>query len=356
MKKGIELEYFTVDSEGHLANAEEITDQLDFAAPEFAKCVAEIKTDPHKDLEDLKADLVNKTRKAVEKAREHGLRLVPLGTPLNHKEVELIESERLEMMKKFNERDIEVEKELVRTGLHIHFEKKNIKDQLNILTAFDPAFALLNSSPYHKGEQIASSSRNWIYRYSWNPKFPDSVRLWPYTDSVEEWKERMHKAFEKFEEGAMNAGIDKETFRKHHHPDRSIWTPIRLRDQFPTVEYRSPDTSLPSQALKLTEDMNQILEKSQTTEVEFGQGEIADGKIQLPEFDEVEEVSRLAAKKGLESRKVKKYLEKMGFNPEEYTPLTQNIIRGENISRSEACKLRLEASKLLEKDLEEMSS
>ena len=355
MKKGIELEYFTIDPDGNLADSKEITDELDFAAPEFAKCIIEIKSDPCSDLDELKADLKQKVGEAIDKADERDLKLAPVGTPLNHGEIELIESERLEMMKKFNPEDIKIEKELARTGLHIHFEKRNVKDQLNILTALDPASGLLNSSPYHKGENEASSCRNWIYQHSWEPKFPESVQLWNYTDSVEEWKDRMHKAFEDFKNGAMEAGVSEDTFLSHHHPDRSIWTPIRLRDQFPTVEYRSPDTCLPSEALQFTRDLENILEESQNKNVVIGNGpEIDDDTVTLPEFAQVKKLSKIAALEGKESEQLNDYLKQFGVDPEDYSPLSEKLKRGKTISIKEACELRLEASRMLEADIENL--
>lgn len=355
MKKGIELEYFTIDHEGNLADADEITDELEFAAPEFAKCITEIKSEPCDSIEELREDVKEKVGKATEKADEKGLKLAPVGTPLNHTDVELIESERLWMMKKFNPDDIRVEKELARTGLHIHFEKRNVKDQLNILTALDPASALINSSPYHKGENEASSCRNWVYRYSWEPKFPDSVKLWDYADSVQEWKDRMHSAFDDFKEGALEAGVEEETFNNHYHRDRSIWTPIRLRDQFPTVEYRSPDTCLPSQAIKLAEDMEKILKKSQDKEVKIGQElEVNEKIMHLPKFEKLEKLSRIAAIEGLESQKLNDYLAKFSINPDDYRPLTEDLKKDQEISLEEARKARVKASEMLEEDVEDM--
>lgn len=355
MKKGVELEFFVVDSDGNLCSAKKITGELDFAAPEFAECVVEIKSDPFESIEELKRDITRKTKKAIELGKEHDRSIVPLGTPLNHEELGLLETERLEMMKKFNPRDIEVEKELARIGFHIHFEKEEVKDQINVLTALDPAFALLNSSPYHQGRQVAASSRNMVYRYNWKPKFPESVSLWPYTDSVEEWKEKMHQAFDEFKKEAISKGISEKNFLEHYHPDRSIWTPIRLRDKFPTVEYRSPDTTLISEAMKLVEDIDEILEISKEKEIVVG-GEpgVEDERIVLPEFEKVEELSKKAAENGIQDNEVREYLEKMGFDVSRYNPLSSRINGEENLTIQRAREKRLEASKMLEEDLESL--
>ncbi|MFB6204060.1 MAG: glutamate-cysteine ligase family protein [Candidatus Nanohaloarchaea archaeon] len=353
IRKGIELEYFTVNRSGELTSAEPITGELEFAAPEFATCIAEIKSEPHETVDGLRGDIKQKTRRVIEHARKHGLKIVPLGTPLKHDGIELLDTERLEMMKKFNPEDIQIERELARAGTHIHFEKENVKDQLNVLTALDPAFALLNASPYHQGRNNASSMRNWVYRYSWDPKFPESVSLWEYTDSVDEWKQRINDAFEKFREGALEAGIPEEKFLEHYHPDRSIWTPIRLRDQFPTVEYRSPDATLPSETLKLVEDVQRILLESQRKEVVPG-GENDREKLVLPEFERVKELSRNASKKGLKSPGVRNYLDEMGIQYSRYSPLSGRMQNGSRIDLRQAKKLRLEASRMLEEDVEEL--
>lgn len=357
MKKGVELEYFTVDSEGCLIDNEDFAERFDFADPEFAECILEIKSEPCDTVKELKEDLCQKTREVVEEADEEGMKLVPLGTPLKHDGAELIESERLQMMKKFNPRDIEIEKELLRVGTHIHFEKDNVRDQLNIMTALDPAFALLNASPYHDGDRAASSSRNWIYRYGWEPDFPQTVELWDYADSVEGWKQRMHEAFEGFRQGAIDAGIEPEKFDSHFHPDRSTWTPVRLRDQFPTVEYRSPDATSPGDVLRFVSDMETVMKASKDREVAIGENPgIRDDVVMIPEFERLEELSRLAAREGISNPEVRNYLSNMGFSADEYEPLSEKIGKKEKISLEEARQMRLEAAEILEEDLEELNS
>lgn len=164
----------------------------------------------------------------------------------------------------------------------------------------------------------------------------------------------MHSAFDQFKQGALEAGVKEEKFDENYHPDRSIWTPIRLRDQFPTVEYRSPDACLPSQALKLVKDLDNILEKSQGCEVEIKETtEIKEEKIVLPRFEKVSEMSREAVKEGIDSPRLRNYLNKFGIDADEYSPISQEI-KGESLALEEASELRLKMSEKLRRDVESL--
>jgi len=47
-------------------------------------------------------------------------------------------------------------------------------------------------------------------------------------------------------------------------------TPVRLRDKTPTVEWRSPDTTLPSQILRLLADLVPLIRLTDDLPVEVG--------------------------------------------------------------------------------------
>lgn len=352
MKKGVELEYWVIDEKGRLENAEKVSKEFEFAHPEFVKPLLEIKTDPQVNLDELREEMFDRVRRCFDKAREKNLRLVPTGTPLNSERIEIIPgSGRVELEKRFfPEHNI---KDRSRAGTHVHFEKFDTIKQLNLLTALDPASALLNSSPFHKGEKIASSSRNYFYRYKWKCQFPEHISLWDYADSAEEWESRTQERFNELREAAIENGIESAQFEEHYSADDSVWIPIRLRNNFGTVEWRSGDAAIPSQVFKLVKKISQILESSRDKELGFADETVVDDeKIILPRFDRLEELSKEASLEGLMSDEVSNYLKKLSFNLDQYNPLTENLSDKNNLELEEARELRLKASKILEEDLE----
>jgi len=70
-------------------------------------------------------------------------------------------------------------------GSHIHFEKSNVRRQLDLLTALDPMLALVSASPYYRGERHLDCSRALAYRSDCGREFQQFCRLLEYVDSVE---------------------------------------------------------------------------------------------------------------------------------------------------------------------------
>lgn len=76
--------------------------------------------------------------------------------------------------------------------------------------------------------------------------------------------------------------------------------------------------------------------------------------ITLPEFDTVLDYTEQAIHTGLESTAVAAYLDRMGFDVQEYDPLTRTIDGRDHISLDEARQLRLRYGKLLKRDVNDL--
>lgn len=159
---------------------------------------------------------------------------------------------------------------------------------------------------------------------------PTHGQLWSYAGSVEEWQERINAAFNEFKRMATEKGVDEQQIEEHFKPEDALWTPVRLRNSFSSVEWRSPDTGLLTDALQLLEEVKEALQE----------------EPDLPEFAEVERNS----KKGMETGNVAEYLKKFGINPSNYEPLAEKLYSGRKISEKDAMKKRLKAAELLKKD------
>ena len=354
MKKSIEVEYWVVDQNGALTQPGELVNSSEQVEEEFVDCLFELKTPPCETVEELRTTLTEQLEETLLRAQELEKQLVPLGTPLNSDRIELLEDERSEIQKTVVGSDFDYTKYCA--GTHVHFEKRNVVDQLNTLVALDPALALCNSSPYYQGEHVASSARAYLYRKKAYEKFPKHGQLWEYAETVAQWERRLGRRFEEFKEQALERGIDEERVDANFSPDDVVWTPIRLRDAMPTVEWRSPDATLPSQLLKLVEAVETVMEQIHHTNVrvEGAYGSVTPDEVVLPEFDSLCDYAEAAMLDGLDSPDVVEYLTRMGFAVEEYEPLSREFEGQGHISLDEARTLRLQYANRLQEDVDRL--
>ncbi|GAB7021006.1 glutamate-cysteine ligase family protein [Halostagnicola bangensis] len=356
MQKSIEVEYWVTDRDGVLTRPGELTDVSAYTEAEFVDCLFELKTPPCESIDELRSTVIEQLDAVLERAAELDKRLVPLGTPINCESMDMKADERGRIQKQVVGSDFKFAKYCA--GTHVHFEQRNVTDQLNALIALDPALALCNSSPYYQGDQIASSARAYLYRKGCYQQFPKHGQLWQYVDTVAEWNRRLETSLEEFKESAKERGISEAKVDAHFSTDDAVWTPVRLREEMPTVEWRSPDATLPSQLLRLVGEMNTIMEEIHHTNVRIGEGtgEWTAEEIVLPEFERLDEYAKAAMIDGLESTEVSRYLERMGFRVEEYDPLTADFETEGHVPLERARELRLRNAERLIRDVELLKS
>lgn len=330
------MEFWTVDEYGRLCPCEDISSDLDFAEPEFVEPLLEIKSTPCNSVEEVREELKWKIEEALEKADDADKKLVPLGTPLNAGPINHVESDRSEIQRKVVGDNIEYAKRVA--GLHFHFEQTDPVEQMKILTSLDPALAVANSSPYIQGKPLASSSRIKSYRDRCYRDFPKHGQLWSYS-KLESWEENATECYETFREKSLEKGVTEKRFEDNFKPEDSLWTPIRLRKEFNTIEWRSPDITLPSKSLKLLKNIKKVLEIRNEDD--------------LPEFGEVKKVSREAIDSGL-TYNVQNYLESIGFESGDTSPESEKIPEKSELSKEEASRIRLKYGKKLQKDVENL--
>ena len=354
MQKSIEVEYWVVDRDGAFTTPGELTEVSEYVEEEFVKPLFELKTPPRETYADLRSTFVDQLDAVLSRADELDKALVPLGTPINAGSLERWPGERGRIQKLVVGDNFDYAKHCA--GTHLHFEKRNVVDQLNVLAALDPALALLNSSPYFQGRRVANGARAYLYRKKCYEYFPQYGQLWDYVHTVAEWERRLDRRFAEFKEAAIEAGVDEDVVDANFSPDDVVWTPVRLRDAMPTVEWRSPDAALPSQILRLAEEMDAMMERLHhaNVRVEGRTGELTSTEIALPESDAVHGYAEEAIRDGLESPDVAAYLERMGFDVKGYDPITRKIDGREFVSPNEARDLRLRYAELLRRDVNDL--
>jgi hypothetical protein len=125
-----------------------------------------------------------------------------------------------------------------------------------------------------------------------------------------------------------------------------------VRKEFSTVEWRAPDTALPSQVAKLAGDVSRLVAQTAAKPVEIGDPGIGPRRIRVPPFEDLADLTTAAIEHGLDSPAVWTYLEGMSIDPREYRPISAEIERRSSISVPEARRIRLEYADRLEDDVE----
>lgn len=350
---GIEIELWVTDRDGKLADGRVVSEAHPRIEPEFVPCMLEVKTQPHEEEDELRKDLYWILRTAVEHAAENDLLLVPFGTPLAEADMGATTT-RGKLFEEIYGDGIVAAKNCA--GSHIHFEQSNVRRQLNLLTALDPALALVSASPYYCGERDLDCSRAIAYRSDCGGEFQRFCQLLGYVDSVREWEERVDDLFEEFCELATEKGVSREVVSEYFCAGNTVLNPVRLQQKLPTVEWRAPDSTLPSHILRLAVDMGELVAQTDSKPIEYGSPGVTDEYIGVPEFDTVQTLSRLAMRSGCHSERVETYLQQMGFDVEKYDPVSSNIEGSAVLSHSEACRLRVEQSQRLRLDLRSLTS
>jgi gamma-glutamyl:cysteine ligase YbdK (ATP-grasp superfamily) len=353
MRTSVEMEFWVIDREGALCGSDGLADISPQVEEEFVEPLLEVKTTPCDSVDELRRELAGWLEETLRAANEREKGLVPLGTPIHGGSIDPLPSERTRIQRRVLGEDFEYVKHCA--GTHVHFEKRSIVDQLNVLTALDPALALVSSSPYYEGRRVAAGARPYVYRKEGYARFPKHGRLWEYVGSVSEWDAHLERRYVEFERAALDAGVSRAEFEASFTPDDAVWTPVRLRKEFPTVEWRSPDTALPSQVLRLAEELYGIVARANEGVAIGGPGLVSDDGVTLPAFDTVREHTDDAIREGLESERVRSYLDRMGFDVDAYDPLTHRIDRGPSVSRDVARELRLEYAEALERDVSRLA-
>lgn len=347
-----------VDADGQLVEPGPLVAAAPGVEREFVEPVLEIKTTPCETTAELRAELYERIERVLAVADDHDMGLVPLATPLNASDIADLPSERTRIQDEIIGPDFEYVRHCAGTHIHVEQIPGREIDQLNTLVALDPALAVVNSARRFRGKPLADGARSKLYRWMAYDGLPQQGRLWRYVDSREEWDRRLERRYEEFTQLAMEAGIDRQTFASCFDPESAVWTPVQLRSEFGTVEWRSPDTALPSSVVALADSVATTVEHLRNAEVriEGETGRITDSQVVLPEFPHVLEYVNAAIREGLASESLCGYLERMGFDVPAFDPISRQNENPGLMTPEQARERRLMYARRLEEDVTEAAS
>jgi hypothetical protein len=353
IRRSVEVEYWVIDDGGRLTAPGDLTEAAPGVETEFIEPLIEIKTPPCESTAQLRTELFERLETVLRAADRAGKGLVPLSTPLVADDIEDRPTERTRIQDRVVGDDFEYVRHCAGTHLHVEQQPRRATDQLNTLVALDPALALVNSSPYFDGERLTTGARSKLYRWMAYERQPHQGQLWPYVSDKGEWARRLERRYEEFATEAVIAGLDRETVESCFKPETAVWTPVQLREQFSTVEWRSPDTALPTQIVQLADDVVRVVERATERGVEIAgeSGSVGSDPVQLPAFDTVRDHVESAINDGLDDRQLRSYLEQMGFDVDTYEPLTDELDCGPRLTGPGAREVRLAYADRLEADI-----
>lgn len=353
IRRSIEVEYWVIDERGRLIEPGELVAASAGAEREFVEPLLEIKTTPCETTSELRDELFDRVGDVLDRANELDRGLVPLATPVHCDEIRELPSERTQIQNRVVGENFAYVRHCAGTHIHVEQQPGREIEQLNTLVALDPALALVNSSPYFRGDVLATGARSKLYRWMAYDDVPNQGRLWPYVRDREEWTRRLVQRYEEFVAAAIEAGVDRRAMEREFDPESAVWTPVQLRERFGTVEWRSP-AALPSQVVRLADTIAETVEhlRDAAVRIEGETGGVTSDAIVLPEFEAVREYVDAAIRDGLTSE-VRSYLERMGFDVDAFEPLSGEIDAREPITAERARQLRLEYAEQLRRDVQQ---
>ncbi|WP_440765020.1 glutamate-cysteine ligase family protein [Natronorubrum sp. DTA7] len=354
IRRSIEVEYWVIDGKGRLTEPGQLVDASPGAEREFVEPLLEIKTTPCETPTELRDELFDRVAAVLERADELGKGLVPLATPMAHDEIRELPCDRTRIQNRVVGENFQYVRHCAGTHIHVEQQPGRAIDQLNTLIALDPALALVNSSPFYRDQPLAAGARSKLYRWMAYDDVPHQGWLWTYVDDETQWNRRLERRYEEFVTAATDAGVARQAVEANFDPESAVWTPVQLREKFTTVEWRSPDSALPSQVVQLANRTATLVERLGEVEVriEGDTGGLQDETIVLPEFDAVLEYVNDAVRDGLESDAVRSYLERMGFDVDAYEPISHDLDGQGPVDSETARQLRLEYAERLERDVQ----
>ncbi len=347
---GLETEFFTLNENGFMVSkADEIIKTAKQkkipVIKECAKNMLELGVYPSTKIYNISMNYLNELQLLIDSAEKHSVMLYPLGTYPGSFEPEMrIENLYSVKQKIFGESKFKIAGRNI--GFHFHYtlprgvfdSKKKILKQtkkskiaesmvnaFNLMLAVDPVITtLLQSSPFYQGKYYGKDSRMIWYRGGKDLKNPDGLyagmeeigQLPSYVHTGTDLINRTQNTFKAWEKELIQKEIPK-TFMKKYPGKLAIgWPPLKV-NLHGTLEQRGMDMNHPKYILGasvlisavLREIFQEFLEVKPSDYGMHNPFKLENHTIHIaPDTIVREKLQFLSAKKGFESKEIKKHV------------------------------------------------
>ena len=317
---GLELELQIADQDGRLKNqAPKIINNSKNTngtiAPELSHSMIEIIAPPFSELGRLEDSFKNELNLAIQIAQEQGLILYP-STTIGPKSIPASNFNPRYIAKRIILGNYKRDLEHHICGTHVHIDKigeeEGLFKQYLLMTAADPLFTLMSSSPFFLGTNSLKDYRVHIYRHEVFADFPLQGQLLDYPHSLQEAFIRQRETFEHW----INLCEEKNTSSEGFDLLNTCWGPLRFSPR--TLESRSSDTNLFSRVMALAAVYKGLINyiKEEKPNIEFGDETLSDveyfvskkGTITIPNHLKLKEYETAGINLGLDSNELRIYL------------------------------------------------
>lgn len=309
VKLGLEVEFNLTDISGVVVNEADLIlgdhDAGSHIKSELAYSMVEIICAPATDIVTLRNNIACSFSRLLSVAKKYGIKLLP-AMPFVDSHYRKRISDRYEK-KEVILGDKRRQYEYGICGTHIHIDI--LSDPVyhyNIMTALDPLYVLMSSTPFIKGRHKYIDSRVKIYRDYIFKKYPLHGCLQDYVKDTLEIDSRVEKTYKNWMSLCHSNGLSVDGFSRYN----CNWGPLRITEK--TFETRSADSNLLSNVIAFSALYAGILRQ------------LNKRHIKLPDIKVVKKYSEIGCIAGLKDNDVHDYVQKWmdiaksGLGSEEY--------------------------------------
>ena len=354
---GIELEFFTLNKKGEIANkADLILNSLKAKLKksnltnESGQHMLEIMSNPHRSSKQTFMNLLEDMGTLLYETDNNDLKLFGLGTYPGINPGKTRTEVRYQANKKIRGPGMKIANSCI--GFHYHFSlpratfdrkthffrndlndirKKKVQNLFNLFVALDPAVStFMQSSPYYQGKYLGKSSRMMIYRSEsifkrpekLYPNYPEFSTLNDYSPSFDKLLDRIVKRAKLWKQLLQEKGINQEDYAKSDRETSildSSWKPVKISSHG-TIESRGADMNSFRNIVAMTSVMNTLAKYVQRNKINVIPSKIGlrepfkleGNKLYVPEFKYLKNtLQKNSALRGLEDASIYKYCNAM---------------------------------------------
>lgn len=301
---GLEVEFHLIDDTGFIVNdSKKILDDPrcnELIVPEISQSMIEVISEPKSTISELAKSFTQQIQLTRTIANDYGLRLIPTSS-VGYADLKKWPTVKFENKEKIMGVD-KLNITLHVCGTHVHVDKSDhIVKQHTVMTALDPLFALMSSTPFFNAQNTMNDYRVKVYRNGAYENFQAHGGLLPYVKTADELENRYVELYSKWIEQCTLVNCDTSEYTKLN----TCWGPIRFSQK--TIESRVSDANLTSYVFALASVFMGVNRQLELIKEENGSYFIQ-GKS-LPSFEKLKYFEQEGIANGIKNVELAQYLQ-----------------------------------------------